>query len=148
MVYVASPCHKRQLRVVALSPSEATSIWCSSVHTAAASRPGLPRSRSHTYRRTSHGARCSLFVGHPDVGKHALVDSNHTRHEPTAGRNSASRCRRSCSDNKKSPLSLQKMEMCIPHSATPAYGHGTPISRTAPPGNDLPGIKLVRLTNN
>ena len=63
-VYVASPRHSRQLRAVALSPEEATSIWCCSVHTAAGAtcerRAGLARTscsfkkQSDTYRRTYH----------------------------------------------------------------------------------------------
>ena len=96
-VYVGSLRHTRQLRAVALSPEEATSIWCCSLHTAAVvarceRRAGLTRSpcsfknkATRTDVHISHDTPCSLFVGHPGVGKHTLTRSKQCDTKPTAG---------------------------------------------------------------
>ena len=115
-VSVASTRHTRHLRAAALSPQEATHTWCCALHTAdvwsCERRAGLIRTsysfikQSDTHRRTSHDTPCSLFVGHPGVGKHTIIKCKSMRHETDGGLKSATLYRRSCSDAKKLPALL------------------------------------------
>ena len=89
-MYVANACHTRQLHAVVchhhrLPPSDSSGAPCTLLLRAASDRPGLPRSKSGPYRRTSHDTPWSLFVGHPGVEKLTLIKSNHCDTKPTAG---------------------------------------------------------------
>ena len=64
----------------------------------------LPRSKSGTYRRTSHDAPCSTG-NHPGKRKHTLIKSNYMQHGPTPGQNRATHTD-GRAPTKKSPLNV------------------------------------------
>ena len=87
---------------------------------AASGGPGLPRSKGDTYRRASHDTPCSLFVGHPGVGKHTSINLKCMRHEPIVGPNSATRTDGRAPDRKKK-LPLRGTKNVLRNTPSCAY---------------------------